>query len=358
MMFVVGIYYPAKHNLNTFPAEYVINDDVLDMVALQLISKPVTFEHLGVLQSYKLLHQNTAFMADTDTYTHALKVVSGAKHKACLPIGSVLSTWMGHDGGWRCLMKINDELPCLYSLMRSGICSSLSLTHISGISPAVVDITVCAQPARPGCIIEFVSGCHIDAMMYKVQTMLGQTGTMEVSEPTKSPLEVAMGAIGEEHRSLITARFEELVNFCDKAATEMKQSQDSLTEANNKFSQYQNSKTQDLQMLGYQFEQLINQLPTELREQHTINADLIKSMTSPNEHIRMNSTSRLLQACNLQMMTANSNKRHRAEPKSSTEQIEFTSQKSVQADKEEEFHTSTNTSSDTLRRALTEAFEC
>ena len=40
----------------------------------------------------------------------------------------------------------------------------------------------------------------------------------------------------------------------------------------------------------------------------TINSDLISSMTSPNVHIRLNSTGRLLQACNMQMMTS-SNKR-------------------------------------------------
>ena len=178
-------------------------------------------------------------------------------------------------------------------------------------------------------------------------------GSMEgVQAAARSPLEVALEGISEDSRRLIVARFEELVKFCDTAKQDVRASKASLDNANEKFSQYQNSKQQDIQMLGYQFQQLLDRIPAEVRNQHTINKDLIDSMTSANEHIRMNSTSRLLQACNMQMMSTATPKRVKtiefAKPAAPAEAMEDVAPQRT-TEREE--------TDDALRRALRESFE-
>jgi len=351
-MFAVGTYYPPESLLSDLPKEYIIRPDKLVTVANQLVGKPVTYEHLGVHGAASLLLNKTKFLSHTNTYKQSLDALSVYSSKLVLPIGKVCATWQGCDGGWRCLMHLNEQLDLVYSLIRAGVCSGLSLTHINEDIPAVVDVTLCAQPARQGCLIEYTSSCHVDAIMYKVRSMMGTNSTMEVSTPTqRSALELALDSIDGESRNLIVARFEELVNFCDAAKKDVAESKTSLAQANDKFAQYQNSKQQDTQMLAYQFQQVLNRLPSEVLESHTINKDLINSMTSANEHIRMNSTSRLLQACNQQMMQASHSKRPKL--------VEFAKPATQVASPVVTPMAETTSSSpdDLLRRALRESFE-
>ena len=354
-MFVIGTYYPPEKQLANLPDEYVIGPHLLATVADQLVGKPVTYEHLGINDAFSLLRGKTKLLSDTDTYKQSLDVISGRDNPLVLPIGTVCSTWQGNDGGWRCMLLLNTHLGCVYSMIQQGICSGLSLTHINAGVPAVVDVTLCASPARNGCAIEFMTSCHIDAIMYKVRSLMcmNTDGSMEgVQAAARSPLEVALEGISEDSRRLIVARFEELVKFCDTAKQDVRASKASLDNANEKFSQYQNSKQQDIQMLGYQFQQLLDRIPAEVRNQHTINKDLIDSMTSANEHIRMNSTSRLLQACNMQMMSTATPKRVKtiefAKPAAPAEAMEDVAPQRT-TEREE--------TDDALRRALRESFE-
>ena len=135
-------------------------------------------------------------------------------------------------------------------------------------------------------------------------------------------------------------------------------SKNDLTAATASFSEYQHSKKQDKQMLAYQFQQLMSQIPEKVRKQHTINSDLISSMTSPNEHIRLNFTGRLLQACNMQMMTS-SNKR--AKVVQSTIQfatpVQEVEQETPAMSQSAQVEDNASVSDALLRRALTESFE-
>ena len=303
-MWCAGVYYPRAEDIEDNGIEgYVLTEDELATVAARLVGKPVTFEHKGIEGASAALPTNASSMEVIRSLNREARADS-----LRAPVGVVTNAWKTAGGEWMCAIRINAQLfPRLASLVREGVLSGLSMSHFHTDDPAPLEVSLCAEPARPGCHVRAGSRCFASPEQLKVyiadSVCVPQRATMDTSpNDSAAPaapltMDAVLKSMSAEHRSLISAAFADMnkkVDATEAANKEMKAKQDEIEKA---------AET-DKKLLNHQLQTLMSQLDEDTKSRFNINFDNCRSnMVEENDPATIRRTvDRLLMCCNHTLM--------------------------------------------------------
>ena len=300
----VGVYYPRRSLMvdNGLPG-YVVGALEHIVVAGQLVGKPVTYEHRGIEDACAMVAKEGSLYSSTNV-VRALERSSEADVLRS-PIGIIDDAWEAHDGRWLCSFSIDAvALPRLSSLIRAKGLHGLSLSHLHGSMPQALEVSLCTTPARPGCYVVAGPFCVPSQVYdYKALTQVGpQLATMSQAiahEPASTPvtMEAALSGMTAEHRSLISAAFDDITSKLESTKTQ----NDTLTK---KYDMIEKSAQIDKKLLSAQIDTFLSQLDESTKAQFNLNtetcASAIVNEDDPNSMRR--AVDRMLMCCNKELM--------------------------------------------------------
>ena len=210
-------FYPHKNKIQDNGIEgYVLSVPDLISISTQLQGKPLTYEHKGIALATKDL-SDEKIRSSFEVIRSLNRTSQSSSVRA--PIGVVTGAWQGYDGRWMCSWRINKTLfPRLCAMINAGSLRGISLSHIQIQSNKLValEISMCIQPARPGCYV--VAGpfdSSNECLQYKTKSRkpsYAKPSAMSSTTETASELnmETVLQGMQPEHRSLISAAFADM----------------------------------------------------------------------------------------------------------------------------------------------------
>lgn len=333
-MYCVGVYHPlpGKYDL---PGDYDLKADVLRKLSVDGL--PVTIEHRGIRTAVANLLHN-----DKKLTPLAVGEALDAQKNGEQPVGIVIHSVEGHDGRFYALFGVDEvKYPAVPFLVNAGALRGLSLTHRVGDPPVALELSLCVRPARPECFVLRVSRSLTDQLDYM------RNAITRPSMSEKTPLQQLIDNLPEADRTLVTARFADLMTALDNAKSELtkqeEKAQMEIEEAKKAASQ---TATFNNQLLKDQIRMMSEQLNPDIRQAYYCEADnLIDELTSDTPATVLRAADRMICACNKQMMQMRAANVPRPDPpkrKAEDERPEPEAEPSHE---------------DTIRRALTERFE-
>lgn len=292
MLYCVGVYHPRPGKYD-MPGDYDLSADVLR--AMRIDHRPVTVEHTGIRSAVAELTSQNRELTPASVGGALDAIGNGAE-----PVGIVVHSTEGADGRFYALFAVDNETyPSVPFLIRAGALRGLSLTHKIGTPPLALELSLCVRPARPECHVLRVSSSLTDQLDY-LRTAIIPPSTME----NKTPLQTVIDNLPEADRTLVTARFADLMSALDTVKGELKDAKETSDReiAAAKEAVTQNA-TVNSKLLEQQIRMMSEQLNPEIREAYYCEADpLIEELTSDNGATVLRATDRMICACNKQMM--------------------------------------------------------
>lgn len=307
VVYYVGVYYPGRGRVvENGAAGYVLTPLELHLIATQLVGMPVTYEHHGIATACVAMSsiQRTQY-APSEVFRALRKTAE--TNSLCEPVGTVCDAWRSWCGDWLCSFSVDSALyPRLCTMLECKGLRGLSLSHLHGTLPQALEVSLCAEPARPHsllCAGPLTSPCQVEK--YKAITLRSPTHTaMSTTTPTPSvAMEVApsmsdaLASMTEETRALISAAFNDM---SDKLDTTRKQN-DTLT---SQYAAIEKASAVDKSLLSAQIDTFLSQLDPETKARFNLDNTTCRSGVVDSDDpmtIRRN-VDRMLMCCNSVMM--------------------------------------------------------
>lgn len=247
MPYFVGVIVPPESV--KVPAGYELGGVARIAITLRLRGLPITVQHGGV----------------QDAVTTALSCPSGSldgvsMRGSLVHAGVVRHGWMSADGAVWAILEVFAGYERVLWLIAGGHLQALSLSHVGASTP--VEVSLCSVPARDFCFLRAWVGTLEAAFAYKAKVdRCEHTSTrpfaMETTAgatPAVSQLEKIIGALPDAERSLVMARFTEMMGKVDDARAVSAKSQKRLAAMTE-------IKETDKRMFTEQFKYLMDMLP-------------------------------------------------------------------------------------------------
>lgn len=203
MVFLIG---KVHGDLEGMPPGYALQTSELESLADQIPCAPVTFEHAGIQD---IVRGSLIVDGDIqlDRVRQRLELLAQERPERGI-VGSVMEMFRAGNN-WYCMFTIRDDLPTVEWLVKTDRLRGLSLTHVckdSGLVP--LELSLCTEPARPGCWIVCVTDKPVDIVDYKRQLQQEVTeATVTMADTQASHLESIIKDLSPESQEAIKNRF-------------------------------------------------------------------------------------------------------------------------------------------------------
>ena len=315
--YYVGVYYPQKLSDNGVPG-YILSPSSLRVVAEKLVGCPITFEHAGIEQAAEKLGSKPSSTAVIQALQTQSKKTNDLTQR---PVSVISDAYQNANGEWLCVFAIDVNLfPRLVAMICGGSLTGLSLSHFessAGAPPVPLEVSLCQQPARPGCYMRAVALPSLTAVkLYKAfdlsmaQSERRHLCTMSADNTSKSApataaadndIHTALEAMTEKQRSLVSAALDSM----QKRITAAEKSAKEATEENEVM---KNAAAIDKQLLRSQIESFMTFIGEDNSRKFGITTkslnDQLLNSDSP-DHMRR-CVDRMLMCCNSHLMAKHS----------------------------------------------------
>ena len=320
---------------------YALTREQLVNITSLMIGMPVTYEHSGIFDAIKNLNDRNEAPLQTRVWKE-LNNIASTKDIRSSAIGQVVDYWESPNGSWWCTFYISaSKWEGVVWMVEKLFLRGLSLTHMIHSENIVpYEVSLCFEPARPGCYVYFlhvdlfrVDEYKRDVMSKSIREPITQnhtpavvimsnksedptamdTTSTEITTPVvqKPLIEQAMEGLPEEHRSIIAARLSEMCKRTDDALAAKKTAEEERDIAKKAkeiaIIQAKNGEV-NVGMLKSQLDIMRDNLGQELISNYHITAEhcapLLES-NDPNDVRRV--VDRVLLAANAKMMMASQN---------------------------------------------------
>lgn len=250
------------------PPGYELNSSERLQLSRQLRGLPISVQHAGV--------------------TDAVRVADGRPSGLS---GSGMRDVLAHAGvvrdGWLCerdseslwiIFEVFDDFELVLWLLLGGHLQGLSLSHVEP-GPVAVEVALCSVPARPCCFVRHVCTTFEEAFQYKADVENGKYSSLQPCAMSSSPtapattpesrLEAVLASLPESDRTLVQARFTEMMARVDDACA-------AETRAKTRLDQLVAIKETDKKMFEEQFSHLMSFLPAELQKSYAVTGETCK----------------------------------------------------------------------------------
>lgn len=250
MPYFVGVIVPPASV--KVPPGYELDGVARMSITLRLRGLPITVQHGGVQDAVATALSRPGGSLDGVSMRGMLQHAGVVRHG-----------WISADGA----VWVIFEVFCVYDrvlwLIAGGHLQALSLSHVGASTP--VEVSLCSVPARDFCFLRACVGTLEAAFAYKAKVdrcehtstrplAMETTVAGAAAVPAVSQLEKIIGALPEAERTLVMARFTEMMGKVDDARAASAESQkrlDAMAEI----------KETDKRMFTEQFKYLMDMLP-------------------------------------------------------------------------------------------------
>lgn len=246
-----GCVYPLEARMKTKPEAldcgYGLESKDMHLLAAQMRGIPITVEHHGIEGVVSELIQSQKALIPINV-TNALDRGDDVKS---MSVGRVIEAEVTRFQEL-CIVFVMDRLPSVQWLVEQGFMRGLSLTHIESSTHGMVplEVSLCSEPARPGCYVEAL-GTKEQVEAYKRRRGLTnvvaasrafyQRGTMSTGTPQETTpvsaaapsvvaetpdaatpatrIEQVLSQLSEEESGLIKARLTDMMKRCDNESS-------------------------------------------------------------------------------------------------------------------------------------------
>jgi hypothetical protein len=286
LCYAVGIYHPGPHR-HTDAEPFNLTE--VDLANMNLVGYPVTLEHANIDNAAKLLAILSVAETATSIYAALTALSKGSKYHA--PIGLIIDNGVAVDGRWYCLFAFDGELTAVKTMIEIGALRGLSLTHRVSQTPSPLEVSLCCQPARPGCYVRCIVGSLDVAQAYMRAAITGAP-TMTESTPTNSPFLEIIAGLPEADRDTMNKGIEALVAQVNAATATAKMSESTAVEQKSSNA-----------LLTAQIGMMTGMLTDDIRDTYYCSAEqLTADMASGDLPTILGTTERMICAANRQMM--------------------------------------------------------
>ena len=286
LCYAVGVYHPGPCRHSDVAPFNLTEQNLRDM---NLVGHPVTLEHANIDNAAKLL----AILSVTETaasiYAALDALAKGSKYHA--PIGLIIDNAAGADGRWYCLFAFDAALKAVKTMIEIGALRGLSLTHRVSNTPTPLEVSLCCQPARPGCYIRCIVG-SLDVARQYMRTAITGAHTMTEVTPTNSPFLDIIANLPEGDRDTMNKGIQALVEQVNAATATAKMSESTAV-----------SQKSSNALLTAQIAMMTNMLTDDIRDTFYCSQEqLTADMASGDLPTILGTTERMICAANRQMM--------------------------------------------------------
>mgnify|MGYP001499860615 CR=1 FL=1 len=267
MVFFVGVVV-GGHGLSELSG-YELSSGERQLVSSQLRGLPVSVQHAGVREA--------VLAAGMSEYgLSSLGMRSELSHA-----GVVRHGWFCPlDGSVWAIFELFDDFELVLGLVNGGHLQGLSLSHVgAGEDVRAVELALCSVPARGCCFIRHRCTTFEEAFNYKAAVDNGYYTSLEPSKMSSSPtasteetpsrLEAVIASLSEADRTLVQARFSEMMAKVDDAAA-------GEASAKKRLEQLVAIKETDKKMFEEQFQHLLSFLPENLQRSYALTGETCK----------------------------------------------------------------------------------
>ena len=231
----------------------------------QLRGLPISVQHAGVVSAVSL----------ADGFPSGLN--RSTMRVALAHAGVVRYGWLCDSFSLWVIFEIFDDFELVLWLLRGGHLQGLSLSHVvSDDGVRAVEVALCSVPARPCCFVRHMCSTFQEAFQYKALVDRGKYSSLQPramsssAEPTdQSRLEAVLAALPESDRTLVQARFTEMMARVDDACA-------AETSAKTRLEQLVAIKDTDKKMFEEQFSHLLSFLPADLQKSYAVTGETCK----------------------------------------------------------------------------------
>ena len=204
----------------------------------QMVGIPITYEHVGIR---KAVHQVGMADADVtcDTVRYELQQLANADMPGHCVMGTVTDCWEARDGSWWATFFIQPLYKTVRWLLSAGHLRGVSLTHTHNNDNHIVplELSLCREPARPGCYIYRCYTNVIDANTYKrlrqscsmIDSPIMSADAPETPAPSEDPplseIECILHKMDTAERRVIEDRLVAASANMNKAIARMKEAE-------------------------------------------------------------------------------------------------------------------------------------
>tara|TARA_B110000902_G_scaffold267177_1_gene358832 strand:- start:88513 stop:89727 length:1215 start_codon:yes stop_codon:yes gene_type:complete len=247
MPYFVGVIVPPERV--EVPSGYALDSVARMAITLRLRGLPITVQHGGVQAAVAAVLSRPAGTLD------GVSMRGSVVHA-----GVVRHGWMSADGAVWVIFEVFAGYERVLWLIAGGHLQALSLSHVGTSTP--VEVSLCSVPARDFCFLRACVDTLEAAFAYKAKvdrcehtsTRPFAMETTGAAAPTASQLEQIIGSLPETERTLVMARFTEMMGKVDDARAASAASKKRL-------SAMTEIKETDKRMFTEQFKYLIDMLP-------------------------------------------------------------------------------------------------
>lgn len=249
MPYFVGVIVPPE-NVKV-PPGYALDGVARTSITLRLRGLPITVQHGGVQDAVAAVLSCPGGTLDGVSMRGSL-----------MHAGVVRHGWMSPDGAVWAIFEVFSAYERVLWLIAGGHLQALSLSHVGASTP--VEVSLCSVPARDFCFLRACVGTLEAAFAYKAKVdrcehtstrpIAMETTPAGAAAPTASQLEQIIGSLPEAERTLVMARFTEMMGKVDDARAASAESQKRLAAMTE-------IKETDKRMFTEQFKYLMDMLP-------------------------------------------------------------------------------------------------
>lgn len=179
-----------QESQDAMPTGYWLSRCNLLELRASMVGIPITYEHVGIR---KAVHRAgmTDLMISGDAVRYQLEQLADANIPGHCVLGSVTDCWEARDGSWWATFFIQPVYKAVHWLLTHAHLTGVSLTHTYNDDNTIVplELSLCREPARPGCYIYRRYTNVIDANTYKrlrQSCSIPDTPTMSTETPDAS----------------------------------------------------------------------------------------------------------------------------------------------------------------------------
>lgn len=302
--FFAGVVYPSPEDISDNGlAGYVLTRGQLRTLRDKLPGCPLTLEHAGIQQAAGRVTSSSSVV---DVYRYLNQAATSDNDLTKKPIGSVTQAYLNGRNQLICIFVFDlRAYNRVAQLIGRGILRGLSMSHLHhGDDPRPLELSLCQQPARPGCFISM--GPVGDPTLVDLYKAIDEssptklptlTMTEQNSTPsTVDPMTAALAAMTPESRKLVSAALDAMNTKLDTA----KKENDKLAQENKQLQAHENV---DQALLNAQIKQFISHIGNDQADKFGIAADTCsEQLNHANPTIVKRAVDRLLMCANTTMM--------------------------------------------------------
>lgn len=172
LVYFVGVVYPSPARAALLPDSYKLNVSQLEQVRKSLIGCPITYDHSAIMHVLDII-KNFDLGLDYGTIVDLMDVVGVREGLHHCSFGEVTDSFFSLDGAlWVTFSIDSSSYPGIVNMVAQRLLDGLSLTHLNLSQPVPMEVTLCAEPARPGCRVSNITQDRSELNIYKIIVML------------------------------------------------------------------------------------------------------------------------------------------------------------------------------------------